>query len=348
MSVLNFLDAPRSFGNPKQYLNSKNEPVVNSKSQLIDLIYKNNGSGHDVFVSHNRFMNFVDRKPFQIEISKLFFDFDTKLKAAPSDALEDVRKVIDYLDEMQLPFLVDFSGSKGFHIFIPLKEKIYTSGQYLTDLTRSCMLFLKREFDLKTIDPSVANPTKLCRVPYSIHPKTGLHCSPLNPEWVRSWEIEKIVKYAKSPNGWHEDLLVGKKYLDLGEFVDYCGIEIEEEIAVAREQFALSAENLEFANPEDEFLAQLLHYPCLVNSILGVENAVHYARFAATIQLKRLGYTPAYIFKFFQQRKYLDVQYQAECRYQINHIFNSMYSFPTCKRLQEEGLCVGKSCQYFR
>ena len=347
MGALDFLAVPRSFGNPKQIWDAQDNPVVHSRSRLIKLINRNNDGVHDVFVSYNRFLNFVDHKPFQISVNKIFSDFDSRL-TLPSDALEEVRKVIDYLDEMQLPFLVDFSGAKGFHIFIPLKEKIYTSGQYLTDLTRSCMLFLKREFDLKTIDPSVANPTKLCRVPYSIHPKTGLHCSPLNPEWVRSWEIKKIVKYAKSPNGWHEDLLVGKKYLDLEEFVGYCGIEIEEEIAVAREQFALSAENLEFANPEDEFLAQLLHYPCLVNSILGVENAVHYARFAATIQLKRLGYTPAYIFKFFQQRKYLDVQYQAECRYQINHIFNSVYSFPTCKRLQEEGLCVGKSCTYFR
>jgi hypothetical protein len=347
MGVLDFLATPRAFGNPKQIWDNQDNPVVHSKLQLINLINKNNDGAHDVFVSYNRLLSFLDRKPFQIEVSKLFFDFDSKL-TLPSDALFEVRKVIDYLDELNLPFLVDFSGAKGFHIFVPLKEKIYTSGQYLTDLTRACMLFLKREFGLKTIDPKVANPTKLCRVPYSIHPKTGLHCSPLNPEWVREWEIEQIVEYAKSPNGWKMDLLEGKKYLDLEEFIEYCGIEIEEEIAVAREQFALDSENFKFTNPDDEFLAQLLHYPCLVNSILGVENAVHYARFAATIQLKRLGYTPAYIFKFFKQRRYLDVEYENECRYQINNIYNSAYTFPTCKRLQEEGLCVGRKCQYFR
>jgi hypothetical protein len=347
MSVLDFLATPRAFGNPRQIWDAQDNPVVHSRSRLVKLINQNNDGNHDVFVSHNRLLNFVNHNPFQIEVSKLFFDFDSKLPL-PSDAFEDVQRVIDYLDEMQLPFLVDFSGAKGFHIFVPLKEKIYTSGQYLTDLTRSCMLFLRREFGLKTIDPKVANPTKLCRVPYSIHPKTGLHCSPLNPEWMRTWEIEKIVKYAESPNGWRSDLLDGKKHLNLEEFTEYCGIEVEEEIVVAREQFALSTENLEFTDPEDAFLAQLLHYPCLVNSILGVENAVHYARFAATIQLKRLGYTPAFIFKFFKQRRYLDVEYENECRYQINNIYNSAYTFPTCKRLQEEGLCVGKSCQYFR
>ena len=347
MGALNFLAVPRSFGNPKQIWDAQDNPVVHSQPRLIKLINQNNDGIHDVFVSANRLMNFVNHNPFQIEVSKLFFDFDSKL-TLPSDALTEVRRVIDYLDEIQLPFLVDFSGSKGFHIFVPLKEKIYTSGQYLTDLTRSCMLFLKREFDLKTIDPKVANPTKLCRLPYSIHPKTGLHCSPLNPEWVRSWEIEEIVEYAKSPNGWRCDLLNEKKYINLEEFTEYCGIEIEEEIAVAREQFALESENLTFSDPQDEFLAQLLHYPCLINSILGVENAVHYARFAAVIQLKRLGYTPSFIFKFFKQRQYLDVQYETECRYQINNIFNSTYNFPSCKRLQEEGLCIGKKCQYFR
>lgn len=347
MGVLDFLATPRAFGNPKQIWDAQGNPVVHSRSHLIKLINQNNGSGHDVFVSYNRFISFIDRKPFQIGVNKIFRDFDSKL-TLPTDALEEVRRVINYLDEMQLPFLVDFSGSKGFHVYTPLKEKVYTAGSYLSDMTRACMLFLKREFDLKTIDPSVANPTKLCRLPYSIHPKTGLHCSPLNPEWVREWKIEQIVEYAKSPNGWKMDLLEGKKYLDLEEFIEYCGIEIEEEIAVAREQFALDPENFKFTNPDDEFLAQLLHYPCLVNSILGVENAVHYARFAATIQLKRLGYTPAYIFKFFKQRQYLDCQFESECRYQINNIYNSAYTFPTCKRLQEEGLCVGRSCQYFR
>lgn len=343
--VLDFLAVPRSFGNPKQWIDPIGNPVVHSRSKLVNLINTNNGVS-DVFVSYNRFLSFLNRKPFQIGVNKLFFDFDSKLQF-PSDALEEVRKIIDYLDDISLPFLVDFSGAKGFHIFVPLQEKVYTAGSYLNDMTRSVMLHFKREFGLKTIDPSVANPQKLCRVPYSIHPKTGLYCSPLNPDWIRDWNIEQIMDYARNPNGWKMDLLKGRKYLTLDEFIDYTGINIEEEVEYGREEFALKSENLTFSNPEDEFLAQLLHYPCLINSILGVENAVHYARFAATIQLRRIGYSPAWVFKFFKQRSYADVQYEDVCRYQINNIFSSSYSFPTCKRLQEEGLCIGKSCKYF-
>lgn len=347
MNGLNFLDVPRAFGSPKQYLNSKHEPVVNSRSKLIKLINHNNNGVNDVFVSYNRFLSFVDRKPFRIAVNKIFTDFDSHLQF-PSDALEEVRRTINYLDEIDLPFLITYSGCKGFHVYVPLKEKVYTAGNYLSDMTRSIMLHLKREFGLKTIDPSVANPQKLCRVLYSVHPKTGLHCSPLNPDWVRDWDIEQIMDYARSPNEWRCDLIGGKKYLTLDEFIDYTWINVEEEVAHDREKFALKSENLTFSDPQDEFLAQLLHYKCLINSILGVENAVHYARFAATIQLKRLGYSPAWVFKFFKQRSYADVQYEDVCRYQINQIFSSSYSFPSCKRLQEEGLCVGKSCKYFR
>lgn len=346
MGVLDFLSVPRSFGSPRQWIDPQGNPVVHSRSQLIDLINTNNGVS-DVFVSHNRFLSFLNRKPFQIGVNKLFFDFDSKLQF-PSDALEEVRKVIDYLDEMNLPFLVDFSGRKGFHIFVPLQEKIFTAGSYLSDMTRSCMLHIKRGFNLGTVDSTVATPTKLCRVLYSIHPKTGLHCSPLNPEWVRDWDIEQIMDYAKSPNGWRCDLIDGKRYLTLDEFIEYTGINVEEEVAHGREEFAMESEILTFSDPQDEFLAQLLHYPCLINGILGVENAVHYARVMAVIQLKRLGYSPSYIFKFFTQRKYRDVDFESTCRYQINSVYNSSYSFPTCKTIQSNGLCIGKSCKYFR
>lgn len=349
MSVLNFVDVPRAFGNPKQTLDANGNPVVHLKSNLMKLIHKNNGKGHDVFVSNNRLLSFINRQPFQLSMNKVFLDFDSKLKGkSPQDALVEVRTVINYLDELNLPYLVNFSGSKGFHIFIPIREKVFTTGQYLTNITRSIMLHLKRKFDLKTIDPTVAVPTKLCRVPYTIHPKTGLYCSPLNPDWVRDWDIEKIIRYAKAPNGWKCDLIDGKEYMDFEALIEYCDVDVAEEIESARNTFALESDSLTFLDPEDEFLAQLLHYPCLINGMLGVENAVHYARFMAVVQLKSLGYTPAWIFKFFTQRQYMDVEFENTCRYQINNIYNSTYSFPKCDRIREKGLCIGKRCKYFK
>lgn len=348
MNTLNFLTTPRAFGNPKQSMDKNGNPVVHSHSTLIKLINKNNGI-NDVFVSNNRFLSFINRKPFQISMNKIFLDFDSKLKGkSPSDALMEVRIVMKYFNELNLPYLINFSGSKGFHIFIPIQEKKYTTGKYLTDIVRAIMLHIRHKFDLKTIDPTVANPTKLCRVPYTIHPKTGLKCTPLNNNWVRDWDIDRIMKYAKNPNGWKCDLIKGKKYLDFESLIKYMDINIEEEIEVGRSQFALESDSLKFLEPADEFLAELLHYPCLINAILGVKNAVHYARFMATLQLKRLGYSPAWIFHFFKQRQYMDVEFENSCRYQINNIYNSEYIFPCCNRIREEGLCIGKTCKYFK
>jgi len=346
MKILNFLSVPRSFGNPRQYIAKDGNPVVYDRKILIDLINKNNNGNNDVFVGTNRFLSFMNRKPFQMEISKIFLDFDGKIEP-PIDALEDIKKVINYYDEMKIPYLSVYSGCKGFHIYVPLKSKIYTNGQWLKDIIRSCMTYLKRELNLKTIDPAVATPAKLCRVLYSTHPKTGRICCPLKPEWVKSWDINRIIEYSINPDRWVEDLIDNRKYITLEEYVEYLNIDVEEEIIKIRESFALVSEQIDYGNPDNEFLREVLHYPCLINAVIGVRNATHFARFMCCTHLKKLGYDPLWIFKFFKQRLYLDHMYEEECKYQINNIFRENYIFPSCKRIQEEGMCIGENCQYY-
>lgn len=345
MKVLNFLSVPRAFGNPRQYIAKDGNPVVYDKKILIDLINKNNKI-NDVFVSANRFLSFIDRKPFQIEMSKIFLDFDGKMNP-PIDALKDMRKVTDYYDEVGIPYLPVYSGCKGFHVYVPLKPKVYTNGRWLKDVVRSCMLQLKRELGIETIDPAVATPTKLCRVLYSTHPKTGRICQPLPKyEIIESRffnrPIEKLINYNLI------DSLENKRYLTLEEYIDYLDIDPEEEIIKLRESFALKVEQINYGNPDDQFLQEVLHYPCLINAIIGVENATHFARFMCCIHLKRLGYDPLWVFKFFKQRLYFDHMNEEECRYQINNIFQNDYIFPSCRRIQEEGMCIGAACPYYK
>ena len=77
--VLDFLSVPRAFGSPKQWIDPQGNPVVHSRPKLIKLINDNNGTS-DVFVSHNRLLSFLNCKPFQISVNKLFFDFDSTLQ----------------------------------------------------------------------------------------------------------------------------------------------------------------------------------------------------------------------------------------------------------------------------
>ena len=63
-----FLETPRAFGSPKQYIDLKtSNPVVYDKDKLISLIKEHNEKT-DCFVSHQRFLSFLERKPFEIEI----------------------------------------------------------------------------------------------------------------------------------------------------------------------------------------------------------------------------------------------------------------------------------------
>ena len=344
MGSLNFLQTPRAFGDPRQFIDPKtSNPVVKDKTKLINLIKLNNNGINNCFVSHQRFLSFMDRKPFEIEISKLFFDFDGS-QNPPIDAYNDVKKVINLFDNNNIPYLIVYSGMKGFHIYVPLNPTIHINGTYLKTMYRSIMIHLKIKLNLTTIDPSVATPTKLCRVFYTQHPKSKRFCCPIKRSLFDKG-LDEVIKYSLLPTKWHSDILKDKKYLTIEEYIDYFKIDLkkEENKGIV---FAITSEK--YNNPDNAYLQKLLHFPCLINSILDIDNAVHFARFACCIHLKRIGYDPLWVFNFFKSRQYMDSEYTEVCKYQINNIYGSDYSFPSCKKFKENGLCVGPTCKYYR
>ncbi len=341
---LNFLDVPRAFGDPKQFIDSKtSNPVVYSKDKLISLIKENNNGKHDVFISHQKFLSFLERRPFEIEISKLFFDFDGK-ENPPIDAFKDLKKVMEFFNLHGIPYLPVYSGMKGFHLYIPLNPTNHINGSYLKKMYRSIMIHLKIKLNLTTIDPSVATPTKLCRVFYTLHPKSKRYCCPL-PRSLIDQGLNEIIKYSShKPKVWYINILEGKQYLTIEEYIDYFNIDLTDEKQGII--FAITSEK--YNNPDNAYLMELLHYPCLINAILDIDNAIHFARFMCALHLKQIGCDPLWVFRFFKQRQYMDVEHESECKYQINTIFGSDYAFPSCKRIKDEGLCIGSNCKYYK
>ena len=338
-----FLEVPRSFGNPRQFIDPKtNNPVVYDKDQLIKLIKENNGK-NDCFISHQRFLSFLDRRPFEVEISKLFFDFDD---TDPSliNAFSDLKKVMKFFNKNNIPYLPVFSGLKGMHLYVPLNPTNHINSSYLKKMYRSIMLHLKNELRLSTIDPSVATPTKLSRVWYSIHPKSKKFCCPL-PKDIIDKGIDAIFKYSmEKPKPWHTDILKDKNFFTIEEYINFFNIDLKDEKQGI--EFATIGEK--YTNPNNEYLRELLLFPCLYNSILDIDNAVHYARFICCLHLKRIGCDPAWVFRFFKSRQYMDTEFEETCKYQINTIFGSNYTFPSCQKIKENGLCIGPTCKYYR
>lgn len=343
MGIFNLLKTPRAFGNPRQFIDSQtSNPIVHSDKKLVDLIKQNNGGDHDCFVSHQRFLSFLERKPFEIEISKLFFDFDGK-QNPPIDAYDDVKKVSDYFNKFNIPHVIVYSGRKGFHLYVPLNSTNHINGSYLKTMYRSIMIHLKTELDLTTIDTSVATPTKLCRVWYTRHPKSGRYCYPIKKSLFDKG-IDEIINYSINPVKWYEDILEGKEYLTIEEYIKYFDIDLKDN----EKGIVFATTSAKYSDPDNEYLRELLHYPCLINAILSIDNAIHYARFMCCIHLKNIGCDPLWVFKFFKQRQYMDVEFESVCKYQINNIFGSEYSFPSCEKIRENGLCIGNTCKYYK
>lgn len=96
------------------------------------------------------------------------FDFDSE---DLQESLDDVRKFLDYFDFEY--YQLWFSGSKGFHIYVPFGYFGLEPDDKLCKILRSLAHRLKKDFS--TIDTSVYNANRKFRAPNSKHPKTGLY-----------------------------------------------------------------------------------------------------------------------------------------------------------------------------
>ena len=99
----------------------------------------------------------------------LFLDWDGKPEDLP-EILEEIKKFKGYLDSYQVPYYIQFSGKKGFHLYI--------DGKYMPKFKiengvvqphKKIGEFIKEGFKLKYLDlRNTGIPNRLCKVPYSL------------------------------------------------------------------------------------------------------------------------------------------------------------------------------------
>jgi len=347
--LLGFFETPRAVGDPFQ-------KIVYSEQEILEFINPRLGK-KPIFISHNSYPTMINNdEPYQINVRKLFFDFDSKRK--PENAQVDLIKLLDFCDKEKLALYTAFSGSKGFHAYLPLKPTTYLYGKFLQDATRAIHLWLKQTLELRTIDIRCAEPKRLCRVWYTPHvtfnPKNGdtsingLYCCPLYPEWVREWRMEQILEYARQPE-MIEYKLKGRLY-SIDEFITKFGIDIEKLLRaeVNSEGNDSRCKIAKYIPVENEFIRYVIPFPCVHNQMVHNPNPPHLARFATVVWLQQLGYTRKWVFDFLQGRNFVDTK-SSVCAYQINQIYDHYppYKFPSCQKIFEESMCVGKDCPKF-
>lgn len=358
--AFDFLTFPRMMGDPMQ------TPVYNEK-EFVNWFKSN--TGHAIcFTSHNSYplLNQRYNPPSVVKIcvSNLFDDFDDKEK--PENAQLDTIKIIEFSQKENLPFLDQFSGSKGFHHFIRLKPTIYDYDDKLKAKTRAVHNWLKDKLGLRTMDMMCKEPRRLCRIPYSKYAREDKHhhytvgttyCTPMKAEDILDLSIDEIRKRAINPR-----LFIPKppqSRLDLDGFIQEFSIDIEEyacdkvveegnRVAVAREYSNVPADDLH------ELIKALVPRMCVHNDLFA-RNPSHPGRRMTVIQLKELGYSFSQVVALFEEMSakfnWVDRMFRTRRIYQIKHIYFHVpkYKHDTCTKIKyEHGLCVGKACPKFR
>jgi hypothetical protein len=129
-----------------------------------------------------------------VGIPKLHFDIDRPDLAT---ALIDTRRLVHFLaDRYGVDPLVHFSGSKGFHVSLPMGSLEPDPDNHQIAKALACRL--ADEIGV-TIDTGVYSPVQLWRAPNSRHHKTGLHKVRIDPDDLLYLNCGQIRQMAAGP-----------------------------------------------------------------------------------------------------------------------------------------------------
>ena len=126
----------------------------------------------------------------------LWIDIDNnELEQARKDAIALIENADRRYSVRFGDMLIFFSGSKGFHIGLPLSW----SPEPSRDFNRVARSVAERLAGEVVIDKSIYDKVRAFRSPNSRHPKSGLHKIRLSYEELREWSIERIKREARRP-----------------------------------------------------------------------------------------------------------------------------------------------------
>lgn len=137
----------------------------------------------------------------------LFFDIDAERM---EQALDELRRLLEFTDLFDLPVSISFSGSRGFHVILPYNNmppeirKLPVREQVA--LQKHAVLWIRHKLGLSCIDTAVSDMKRLKKIEWTIDCKSGLCCMPLtreqiarfdvnNMEWLRPRELLKNLRF---------------------------------------------------------------------------------------------------------------------------------------------------------
>lgn len=120
------------------------------------------------------------------------------------EALSDLHRLIEPLENQHVPHQVYFSGSKGFHVIIPAQVLGARPAADLNHVQYRKLAALMTEMTGVVLDPAIYSRARLLRVPLTLHGKTGLYKVPL-----KSGEYHLAKELARLPQTEQQHYLDG-------------------------------------------------------------------------------------------------------------------------------------------
>ena len=122
------------------------------------------------------------------------FDFDDNITGGEAARL-DVVKFIEWLELRESQYIVFYSGSKGFHIYLPEELLGFSHDERLPEKIKKLLENLSLIFN--TIDKGIYNSARKFRAPFSLNQKTKRHKIPVSLDLVKG-DLEVIKTLASS------------------------------------------------------------------------------------------------------------------------------------------------------
>ena len=143
-------------------------------------------------------------------LDKAAFDFDSK---DPKSLVSQILKFSDDLLNLNLKHLIVYSGKKGFHVYIMLKNG--RKLQFKKDTLHNVHLHLVEQFKI-TPDPQLFGDIKrVLRVPNTLHMSSGRYCIPITRDDLKLG-MDHIMK--KAEKQCFDYTFYGKEEFDVAAF----------------------------------------------------------------------------------------------------------------------------------
>lgn len=259
-------------------------------------------------------------------VNSIFFDIDSYFSVRfPYRNTLNLKK---FCDRNNFDYIINYSGGKGFHLFIMFKPIIPITDvekQELKDKLYSTQLAIMKECNLESLDiPTFARLHFLVRYPTSKYVReketNGAYCRNLSSEEFEKGEkyISKLVKtpgeVPKTPDtNYTLDDIISK----LHNYKLVKRTNGEDMISIIR------------AGMEPPTI-NALSLPCM-KKLVEREHPPHYERVELVAWLKFIGYSDLAIITFIQDRHWTRYNYE-KTQYQVSTIEPR---YPDCKKLRE-------------